>query len=739
MFSIDFPTSCKIATGSLNQLAMDFNYNLKNLKRAIIVAKASGATVFNGSELALTGYSCEDYFLETDTFDHCLESLADLLLSGVTNDIVCAIGCPIMWNNVRYNCIVVCLNGKILLIRPKMFMADDGNYRERRFFTSWKSYDCVDFELPRILQQATGNTIVPFGFAMLKFDDATIGFELCEELWAPKNTSTEQFMAGADIVLNSSASHTQLRKLKSRFDLIRGATAKCGGVYMYSNQIGCDGNRLFFDGSSMICMNGSLLKQASFFSLNVVEVISSIVNLNDVRTFRQGSASLQEQSSKIIVPKVRVPFDICRILNTSSDPFVEPLIPDPREEIVAGPACYLWDYLRRSFTGGFLLPLSGGADSAIVAGIVFMMCKLVILAASNNNVDVILDLERILKTCGIHKEFIATDAPDLVDHVSNYKLAFTSDTMEFYKITPQILSNMIMHTVYLGTDFSSSVTNSRASALAKRIGSYHISINIQPVFSGIVKVFTGAVDAQISSSGGGRTNPRFLAQGGTMTEDLALQNIQARIRMVFAYLCAQLLPWIRGEKRAPLLVLGSSNVDEGLRGYLTKYDCSSADINPIGTFSKVDLGSALRYLADVCNMEIMRDIVEAPPTAELRPIENDDKTNYTQTDERDMGFTYDELGELGFLRKSERCGPVSMFLKVSTKWKSKKTPTEIATKVKNFFKFYSINRHKATTMTPSYHAESYSTDDNRFDLRPFLMNVNWPRQFATIDELVLRM
>jgi NAD+ synthase (glutamine-hydrolysing) len=67
------------------------------------------------------------------------------------------------------------------------------------------------------------------------------------------------------------------------------------------------------------------------------------------------------------------------------------------------------------------------------------------------------------------------------------------------------------------------------------------------------------------------------------------------------------------------------------------------------------------------------------------------------------------------------------------------TPAEVATKVKNFFRFYAINRHKMTTITPSVHAESYSHDDNRFDLRPFLMNVNWPRQFATIDKIATTM
>ena len=58
---------------------------------------------------------------------------------------------------------------------------------------------------------------------------------------------------------------------------------------------------------------------------------------------------------------------------------------------------------------------------------------------------------------------------------------------------------------------------------------------------------------------------------------------------------------------------------------------------------------------------------------------------------------------------------------------------QIAEKVKFFFKHYSINRHKLTTLTPSYHAENYSPDDNRFDLRQFLYNTAWSWQFAAID------
>ena len=67
------------------------------------------------------------------------------------------------------------------------------------------------------------------------------------------------------------------------------------------------------------------------------------------------------------------------------------------------------------------------------------------------------------------------------------------------------------------------------------------------------------------------------------------------------------------------------------------------------------------------------------------------------------------------------------------------SPQVIAEKVKAFFTFYAINRHKATTITPAYHAESYSPDDNRFDHRPFLYNVRWPWQFRAMDGIVSRL
>ena len=103
--------------------------------------------------------------------------------------------------------------------------------------------------------------------------------------------------------------------------------------------------------------------------------------------------------------------------------------------------------------------------------------------------------------------------------------------------------------------------------------------------------------------------------------------------MVLSYLFAQLMQWVRG-KPGCLLVLGSGNVDEALRGYMTKYDCSSSDLNPIGSICKNDLKRFLQYARNEFNLDALDDILNAVPTAELAPLEDG---RITQTDEEEMG------------------------------------------------------------------------------------------------------
>lgn len=257
--------------------------------------------------------------------------------------------------------------------------------------------------------------------------------------------------------------------------------------------------------------------------------------------------------------------------------------------------------------------------------------------------------------------------------------------------TPKIaaeLCNRFLVTCYMGTENSSSETRQRASKLANQIGSYHLEVNIDGAVSSMLNIFNLVTGL----------SPKFRTHGGCPRQNLALQNIQARLRMVLSYLFAQLMLWVRN-RPGGLLVLGSANVDEALRGknhnencflyfnskqivsgYMTKYDASSADINPIGGISKTDLRRFLNYAMEKFGVSILSEIIAAPPTAELEPLKDG---QLAQTDEQDMGMTYSELSEFGRLRKQAACGPYSMFCKLVAGWRNECAPKEVSDKGEN--------------------------------------------------------
>jgi NAD+ synthase (glutamine-hydrolysing) len=652
-----------VATCSLNQWALDFEGNLARIKQSIREAKDQGCTLRVGPELEICGYGCLDHFLEEDTYTHSWQTLLNLLADESCHGILIDVGMPIQHKNNRYNCRVIALDGKIHLIRPKLFLANDGNYREMRYFIPWRPKLVEDFYLPDAIARHQGTSIVKIGDAVIQTKDTCLGAETCEELFTPRAPHIEMSLDGVEIFTNSSGSHHSLRKLDQRMSLILGATALSGGVYLYSNQQGCDGDRLYYDGCAMIVVNGKIVAQGSQFSLNDVEVVTAVIDIQEVRSARfapsRGQQSLTSQSYQ----RVNTNFSLSWGLDF--DPAVTPSetrpprIHKPEEEIAFGPACWLWDYLRRSKAAGFLIPLSGGIDSCSTATLVFSMCRIVMQALKDGNKRVEDDVRRLTSA---YED--STDLPT----------------------TAQELCNKILHTCYMGMETQSSEeTRSRASRLAKDFGAYHTDLNIDTVFHAEKDLLTQATGF----------SPQFKVHGGTVAENLALQNIQARSRMVTAYYFAQMLPTVRNRKNGgSLLVLGSGNVDECLRGYLTKYDCSSADINPIGSISKTDLKRFIRWACSEFQLPILEEFINATPTAELEPITSD----YVQSDEADMGMTYAELSIFGKLRKEEKLGPYSMFLLLLHDWRGQYGPREVADKVKRFHHFYAINRHKMTTM-----------------------------------------
>jgi NAD+ synthase (glutamine-hydrolysing) len=153
----------------------------------------------------------------------------------------------------------------------------------------------------------------------------------------------------------------------------------------------------------MIIVNGRIVSQASQFSLNDVEVIAATIDLEEVRSYREQKSRAMQARDQPKYERIEVNMS----LSSEGDGIDLKLYPTtpkevvyhlPEEEIAYGPACYLWDYLRRAKQAGVFLPLSGGIDSCATAVIVHSMTRLVLQAIkSGKNPQVLIDLHEI---CG---------------------------------------------------------------------------------------------------------------------------------------------------------------------------------------------------------------------------------------------------------------------------------------------------------------------------------------------------
>lgn len=743
------PSFTTVATCALAQFAMDFYGNSERIKESIRIAKNHGAKYRLGPELEVCGYGCEDHYFESDTITHCWEVIRDILRTDLTDNIVCDFGMPVIHDNVRYNCRVYCLNRRILLIRPKTCLADDGNYRESRWFTSWtRGYTLTTYTVPRDIREITGQATVPFGLGSLRFNDTMLGAETCEELFTPENPGIVLGLGGCEIIGNGSGSHHTQGKLGRRLELIQETTRKNGGLYMYANQQGCDGGRLYFDGAAIIVMNGIVIAQGTQFSMKEVEVVTAQVDLNEVGNYRTAIASRGVQAAKSIdIPRVDVDFYMVEdsesevALTSESRHFVLMTL---EEEIGFGPACWLWDYLRRSTMNGFFLPLSGGTDSATCAAMVGIMCQMLYNITTGK--------------VPTHDSGESVYAASTTKSQSLAQLRKVVRDPKFDPKSPQDIAGRLFYCCFMKTKFSTEASLERARSLAKEIGANFDVADIDPVID-------ATLDCYQTMSG---IYPDV--EVPNTQQNLAVQNLQCRSRMVFSYLCAQMnLARKRPHDEWPgsLLVIGASNLDACLAGHYTKFGESSADVNPIGSLSKVQMIRFLKWAAQR-NMPTLARIALCAPSSELQPLftntldanspapingfspascsPNRSMTDSTMIKEEfqrdstpplavadDVARFYEEYDQIAALRMNRRLGPFSMFKKLMQMWGDKYSPEDIANRVKDFFIKYAKNRHKATVLPPAYHLENHSADDNRFDMRQIIYDTTWRWQFDAID------
>lgn len=209
--------------------------------------------------------------------------------------------------------------------------------------------------------------------------------------------------------------------------------------------------------------------------------------------------------------------------------------------------------------------------------------------------------------------------------------------------------------------------------------------------------------------------------------------------MVLSHLMAALSPWTR-EQNGHLLVLSATSSDDALIGNFTTYGGSAGDLNPIGGLNNVDLKTFCSFYSKYSGKAVFDEMAKfnIPKADDTRD------TSLAIITRSSSDLTPEELRDFGNLRMLERMGPVAMFEELIVKWADKKDvtlglkmlPSEIAQKVKHFFRQYGENRHKVGSLTPFYHAEGYSNCDNRYDHRQVLYDTSWKYQFAEIDHLL---
>ncbi|KAJ1502836.1 Glutamine-dependent NAD(+) synthetase, partial [Coelomomyces lativittatus] len=420
-----------------------------------------------------------------DTYISAWRVVLKLLLDPITENMLCDFGMPVRYQSQNYNCRVIVLNKKILLIRPKKKLANSGHYTEQRWFTAWPDAHHTSITLPSMIQTSTGQTTTMFGDAVIECLDTSIGFDICEEMWQSCNTySTE-------IIVNGSASYFETDKFSARCTLARAASLKNSGIYMYTNLVGGE-NRVYYDGGPMIFQNGELVAHGERFTLLDVDVLVAHLSLSKLKMKkRPHSTSL-----------LRVPVDFrlsCNAPKGCTSPILLEQLTYFHEckelewmMVITG---WLWDYLVKTHSTGFLLPLSGGLDSCSVAILVHYLCR---------------RLEQ--------DQFI----PEI-----NEKLQRMYPHLHSY--TTQSLCKEMLHTVYLATQYSSEETKSRASKLADHLFTSHRFIDIEQ----IIQEWSFIVDKSLGHEPSG----------------LALENVQARSRMVASYLFAQMLSQEKSEKR----------------------------------------------------------------------------------------------------------------------------------------------------------------------------------------------
>lgn len=551
----------------------DIDYHQQQILSLSKKAQRQNVDILLFPELCLSGYGAEDYFFYDGFISRVLDALITLA-DKLPSEMLVMIGLPIKHHDGKlYNAATVIFGGELKGIVCKRVLANSGIHYESRWFTPWP------YGREETIQLA-GKTI-PIGDINIELSGFKIGVEICEDAWGSARPLVND--NSFDFILNLSASHYALGKQFIRRQLVVDSSKAISGVYAYSNLIGCEAGRIIYDGASFIAQDGQLMAESERLVFTDSSLLTASLRVTPKQSKVSASIHLKKRFSQEIVKAS-----------------IAAKISDERELILAI-SRGLWDWLLKTKTTGFVVSLSGGADSALCASCVAISQFIA------------------LKTLGI--EHYARELKNIGIMIDVSKHQTASQTIK-EQVMPALLT-----TAYQGTTNSSQQTRSYAANLATVLGAKHYAWDVNRMIDEYQQTIEQAINSKLSWE----------------NDDISLQNIQARSRSPAIWMLANL------ENK---LLIATSNLSEAVVGYCTMDGDTSGVLAPIGGLAKTKVLALLRYLGEkgfcfqdeTFLLQPLKLISQQAPSAELRP--------QAQSDEQDL-MPYDVLDSIRALSQVE--------------------------------------------------------------------------------------
>lgn len=344
----------------------DTEYNIKQIEDFVAQAEGRGVEIIVFPELSVTGYSCQDLFLQQLLVEQAEVAVMQLLDFSRKLDIICIVGAPVNISGSLYNCAVVIQHGIILGIIPKTYLPNYGEFYEKRWFTSSKDLKPTD-----IRYAGNSVSITPGPTLFRTSDNALFGVEICEDVWAAEPCSNKLALAGADIIFNLSASDELIGKHIYLMNLLSQQSARTISGYVYSGcGFGESTQDVVYGGNALIYENGTLLSESERFSFKPQMIVNQI-DIEKLRVERQKNTTFvncRDDSNAVIKQTAVVqPKNFSLLREIDALPFV----PDDNDmehscnEIFSIQVAGLAKRIMHTACKHLIVGISGGLDSTL--------------------------------------------------------------------------------------------------------------------------------------------------------------------------------------------------------------------------------------------------------------------------------------------------------------------------------------------------------------------------------------